>query len=220
MPEAERLELQDRITASDEEGHDPVSALMPYLQHESSPLAVALASVSFATLMPLEDGDEMTGPRTLVRMAAHADDDGARIGLLAGLLQLGDTRVLPLLASVWDVLEPGSRAAMAALPSPSRLAFAASVQFWLGALEAGEPAAADALVRIAREAEPARVLDVRRKFPAHAADDRDEIAVLDDVSIPEYGARIAPRLDALGPGHVLAGRLAEVREAWGLSPAR
>ena len=170
--------------------------------------------------MPLEDGDEMTGPRTLVRMAAHADDDGARIGLLSGLLQLGDRRVLPLLASVWDVLEPESRSAMAALPSPSKLAFAASVEFWLGALEAGEPAAADALVRLAREAEPPRVLDVLRKFPAHAADDRDEISVLDNMSITEYGARMAPRLAALGAEHVLAGRLADVRAAWGVGEAR
>ena len=219
VPESERLELQDRVTMSVEEGHVPVSALLPFLQHESSPVAVALAAVSFATLMPLEDGDEMTGPRTLVRMAAHADDDGARIGLLSGLLQLGDRRVLPLLASVWDVLEPESRVAMAALPSPSKLAFASSVEFWLGALEAGEPAAADALVRIAREAEPPRVLDVRRKFPAHAADDRDEISVLDDVSIEGYGARMAPRLAALGAEHVLAGRLADVRAAWGIADA-
>lgn len=213
--EAERLELQDRVVSAVEEGHVPVAALSPFLQHESSPVAVALAAVSFATLMPLEDGDEMTGPRTLVRMAAHADDDGARVGMIAGLLQLGDARVLPLLAPVWEALEPEAREKLAALPSPSKLVFAATVEFWLRAFEAGDARAADALVRLAREAEPPRVLALECKFPANAADDRDEITVLDDRSLAGQGALMAPRLAALLSAHaVLATHVTAVREAW------
>lgn len=217
VDEAERLELQDRVVSAVEEGRVPVAALAPFLQHESSPVAASLAAVSFATLMPLENGDEMTGPRTLVRLASHADDDGARVGLLAGLLQLGDARVLPLAAPVWEALEPESRARLASLPSPSKLVFAAAVEFWMRAFEAGEPAAADALVRLAREAEPPRVLALERKFPANAADDRDEITVLDDRSIAEQGALLAPRLAALPAEHPVVARVPDVRAAWQIS---
>lgn len=212
--EAERLELQDRVVSAVEAGHVPVAALLPFLQHEASPVAAGLAAVSFATLMPLEDGDEMTGPRTLVRLAAHADDEGARVGLLAGLLQLGDARVLPLAAPVWDALEPESRVRLSALPSASKLVFAATVEFWMRALEAGEIAAADALVRLAREADPPRVLALERKFPANAADDRDEITVLDDRSLEAQGALLAPRLAAIAPGHPAFARVPDVRAAW------
>ncbi|MFN8587001.1 MAG: hypothetical protein U0704_04290 [Candidatus Eisenbacteria bacterium] len=220
VDEAERLELQDRIVSAVEEGHVPVAALAPFLQHEPAPVAVALAAVSFATLMPLEDGDELTGPRTLMRMASHADDEGARVGLLAGLLQLGDARVLPLLAPVWDALEPESRVRLATLPSPSKLVFAATVEFWMRALEAGEGCAADALVRLAREAEPPRVLALERKFPANAPDDRDEITVLDDRSLAEQGALLAPRLAALPADHPAAARRDELRAAWEIGEAR
>lgn len=217
--EEERLELQDRVTQAVEEGHVPVIALLPFVQHEPSPVAVALAAVSFATLMPLEGGDEMTGPRTLVRMASHADDDGTRVGLLGGLLQLGDARVLPLLAEAWQSLEGEARARLAVLPAPSRLVFASTVEFWLAALEAGESAAAEALVRLPREAEPARVLDVERKFPANAPDDRDEISVITDRDVAAHGSRIEGRLRAIPAGHPAASRMGEVLAAWGLAPA-
>lgn len=218
--EDDRLELQDRVASAVEDGHVPVLALLPFLQHEPSPVAVALAAVSFATLMPLEAGDEMTGPRTLVRMAAHADDDGTRVGLLGGLLQLGDARVTALLAETWEALEGEARARLAVLPAPSRLAFASTVEFWLAALEAGEVVAAEALLRLPREAEPPRVLDVERKFPANVRDDRDEISVITDRAIEEYGERIEPRLRALGAEHPAAGRVSELLAAWGLGSSR
>jgi hypothetical protein len=219
----ERMELLDRVTAAVEEGETPVLALLPFLQHEPDPGAVALAGVAFATLAPLDRGDEMSGPRAIVRMAELAEDDGTRTGLLGSLLQLGDRRVLPLVREGWRALPPAARVLLAGLRSPSSLAYASVVEFWLEALDDDDDtvadAAADALARVPAEADPPRVLDVRRKFPANAPDERDEIEITADETLAQHAARIEPRLHELLRRGGAAGRLARVRAAWGLPAA-
>jgi hypothetical protein len=214
---ADRLELLDRVIASVEEG-TPVSALLPFLQHEPDPDAVSLAAQSFATLAPAEGGDELAGPRALVRMAEHAEDEGTKAGLLAGLLQLGDRRLLPLLLAGWASLPPGARERLAAMKPASPMLFAGTPEFWLGALEHAEgdetARIAGVLAALPASAEPHRVLDVRRKLPANAPDDREEIEVLADVSIAAYAERLAPRLRAAAERAGDAG--AALRAAWGL----
>ena len=217
---AERLELLDRVTAAVEEGETPVLALLPFLQHELDPAAVALAATAFATLAPLDGGDELSGPRALVRMAELAEDDRTRAGLLGALLQLGDRRVLPLVREGWRALPPAARACLGSLRAPSPLAFASVVEFWLEALADEDPAAADvaalALARVPAEADPPRVLDVHRKFPANAPDQRDEITIVADETLAQHAARIEPRLRELETRTGAAVRLAAVRSAWGL----
>ena len=44
---------------------------------------VTLAATAYATLSPLEHDDPLSGPRTVLRMAEHAEDEGTRVGLLA-----------------------------------------------------------------------------------------------------------------------------------------
>src|SRR6187549_690532 len=78
--EPDRLELLDRVAGAVEEGGTPVIALLPFLLHEPSPGAVAVAAETFASLVPLEKGDEMTGPRTLLRLLEHAEEEGTRVG--------------------------------------------------------------------------------------------------------------------------------------------
>lgn len=220
--EAERLELLERVSAAVEAGGASVLALLPFLQHEPSPAGVAPAALAFATLMPLTGGDEMTGPRTLVRMAEDAEAEGTCVGLLGGLLQLGDARVSPLVRPVWRQLTSAARVRLAQLRAPSQVVFASVVEFWLEALEDADEATftavASALQRLPAEAEPRRVLDVVRKFPAHAADDRDEIVILADRSIAEQGSRMAARLRDLASRENAPKRLPEVMRAWGIPP--
>jgi hypothetical protein len=219
----ERLELLDRVTAAVEEGETPVLALLPFLQHEPEPEAVALAGVAFATLAPLDRDDEMSGPRALVRMAELADDEGTQAGLLGALLQLGDRRVLPLAREGWRALPGAARVRLAELRAPSPLAFASVVEFWLEALDDADAAvaaaAAGALARMPAEAVPPRVLDVRRKFPANARDDRDEIEIVADETLAQHAARIDGRLRELAARDGAAARIARVRTAWGLPAA-
>ena len=214
----ERMELLERVTSAVEENGTPVAALLPFLQHDPDPGIVTLAAGAFATLAPLEEGEPLTGPNLALRMAEHAEDEGTRVGLVAGVLELGDRRALPALLAAWDALAPAARERLAGLRPASPLAFAAVAEFWLAALERSAPAdrgaPAAALARLAREADPRRVLDVRRKFPAHANDERETIEIVDDAPLEEFGRRMADRLAAVADG----AELAAVRAAWGLDP--
>jgi hypothetical protein len=219
--EADRLELLDRVAGTVEEGETPVIALLPFLLHEPLPGGVAVAAETFASLVPLENGDEMTGPRTLLRLLEHAEEEGTRVGLAAALMRFGDRRLRSLLEEAWRRLDPPARVRLAQLPGASRVVFAATVEFWLACLEDADlevfAAVAAELARLPRDADPPRVLDVRRKFPANARDDRDEIALEGDWSLADYAAVIAPALRDLARRENEPRRMSAVLEAWGLA---
>jgi len=220
--ETERIELLDRVVEAVEQGGTSVIALLPFLQHEPAPAAVAVAAVSLASLMPLAGGDELTGPRTLLRMAEHADDEGTRVGIASGLLQLGDRRTLPQARATWQLLSGEGRRRLVATRSASRPLFASTIEFWLDALEDADPATfaavADLFARLPAEAEPKRVLDVERKFPANAPDGRDEITIVHDWSLADYAQELAPRLHDLARRENEPRRLHELIAGWGLAP--
>ena len=216
----ERVELLDRVAAAVEEGGSPVLALLPFLLHEPEPEAVAVAAETFASLVPLEDGDELTGPRELLALLEHAEEEGTRVGLAAALLRFGDRRLRPLVDEAWRRLDAPARVRRAELRGAGNVLFAATVEFWLDALEDAPPdvfaAVTSLLGRMPHEADPPRVLDVRRKFPANAPDDRDEITILSDVPVADFAAVVGPRTQALvNRGHDL-GRLVDASYPWRL----
>lgn len=219
--EGERLELLDRVAAAVEQGGTPVLALLPFLLHEPSPGAVAVAGETFASLVPLEGGDPLTGPATLLRLLEHAEDEGTRVGLAAALLRFGDRRLRGLLDAAWRRLDPPARVRLAELRGPSPVVFAATVEFWLACLEDADDAVfaavAGTLARLPREADPPRVLDVTRKFPANAPDERDEIAIAGDWPLAGYGGRLAPALRDLARRENAPHRMPEVLAAWGVA---
>lgn len=215
---AERVELLDRVAAAVEEGGSPVLALLPFLLHEPEPEAVAVAAETFASLVPLEDGDELTGPRELLALLEHAEEEGTRVGLAAALLRFGDRRLRPLVDEAWRRLDAPARVRLAGLRGAGNVLFAATVEFWLDALEDATPevfaATTGLLGRMPREADPPRVLDVRRKFPANAPDDRDEITILGDVPVANYAAVVGPRTQALVNRGFDRDRLAGASAPW------
>lgn len=219
--EPDRIELLDRVAAAVEEGGTTVLALLPFLLHEPAPEAVAVAAETFAALMPLEGGDESTGPRTLLRLLEHAEDEGTRVGLAAALLRFGDRRLRPLLDEAWRRLDPPARVRLAEMRGASRVLFAVAVEFWIACLEDGDDAVfaavATTLARLPREADPPRVLDARRKFPANAPDDRDEIAIEGDWPLEEFAARISPALRDLARRENEPRRMPAVLAAWGVA---
>lgn len=219
--EADRIELLDRVAAAVEQGGTTVLALLPFLLHEPSPEAVAVAAETFASLMPIEDGDEATGPRTLLRLLEHAEDEGTRVGLAAALARFGDRRLRPLLDEAWRRLDTPARVRLAGLRGASRVVFAATVEFWLDCLEDADDtvfaAVASALARLPAEADPPRVLEVRRKFPANAPDDRDEITLAGDWPVAEFGARLGPRMRDLARRENEPRRMPAVLEAWAVT---
>jgi hypothetical protein len=212
----DRMELLDRVTESVETGATSVLALMPFLQHEPDPAVVQSAAVAFAAHMPLEADDPMTGARTIAALVPHADEGAVRAGLVAGLLALGDLRVLPHLRGLWRHLGTEDRAALAEQALPA--ACAATVEFlldWLADDGEDDPSVPRAMLERLPRQGGGRVLDLRRRFPAHRDDDTPEIEVVGEWSAAEYGRRMHERLAAL-PSHLALGA---VRHAWGLEGA-
>ena len=75
--------------------------------------------MEMALLLPLEEGDALTGPRYVRSLWNEVGGDDARAGMIAGLLQLGDERLAPLRR--WRVGELESRGAETlALARPGR----------------------------------------------------------------------------------------------------
>lgn len=216
---AERNELLDRVTQAVATGATNILALLPFLQHETSVAILSRAAQSFATLMPLTGGDEMTGPRTLAGMLEHADSPAVQAGLVTGLLQLGDRRVLAPLQGAWHQLEPEARALVLQLETP--FAYASLVEWLVAWLEDADaqsrPDIAGLLVRLPGMGR-GRVLDVTRKFPENAADERPEIAVTGEWSVREFAARLEPRLRSLAAREAAPHLIPAVLSAWGLVP--
>ncbi len=218
----ERLELLERVGEAVHGGATSVLAMLPFLQRESDPHVAQMAAVSFASLMPLTDDDPMTGPRTLRTLFNHSEDEAVRIGLLAGLLALGDRRVAPLLPSAWASLSPEGQVTLTQAPQP--FVSALWVEFLVDALVAApgaSPAAAAVVARLKllpNEGE-ARVLDLERKFPETAPDERPEIALLGEWSVEDYGARIADRVRHAAAESERAWDVEELFRVWGIGSA-
>ena len=216
---AERLELLERVGEAVQGGATSVLAMLPFLQRESEPHVAQMAAVSFASLMPLTDDDPMTGPRTLRTLFNHSEDEAVRIGLLAGLLALGDRRVAPLLPSAWASLSPEGQVALTQAPQP--FVSALWVDFLVDALVAApgaSPAAAALAARLQRlpnEGE-SRVLDLERKFPENAPDERPEIALLGEWSVEDYGTRIADRVRHAAAVPERVWEVGELFRVWGI----
>ena len=211
----QRLDLLERVAEAVASSSTTVLALMPFLQHEPDAGIVQTAALTFAAHMPLSGGDPMTGPRTVAALVPHADDDQVRVGLIAGLLALGDRRVLPELRGLWRHLEPAGREALTRQSLP--FACASTVEFlldWLeDADEEGFAVAAAMLAKLPADS-GGRVLDLRRRFPAHVDSEEPEIEVVGEWSTPEFGARIAPRLRDLERRENEPRVLPAVRAAW------
>ncbi len=214
---AERMELLERVIEAVESSSTSVLALMPFLQHEPDAAIVQSAALAFAAHMPLAEGDPMTGPKTIAALVPHADDDAVRVGLIAGLLALGDRRVLPVARGLWRHLEPAGRESLTRQALP--FACASTVEFlldWLeDADEEGFGVAAAMLARLPVDG-GGRVLDLKRPFPAHMNGDEAEIEVVGEWSAVEYGARIASRLADLERRENEPRVLPTVRAAWGV----
>lgn len=214
----DRMELLDRVSEAVEAGSTTVLALMPFLQHEPDASIVQSAALAFAAHMPLTAGDPMTGPRTIAALVPHADDDAVRVGLISGLLALGDRRVLPVLRGLWRHLGPEAREALTRQSLP--FACASTVEFlldWLeDADEEGFGIAAAMLARIPADGN-GRVLDLKRRFPANLDGDEIGIEVVGEWTAADFGARIAPRLADLERRENEPRVLPAVRAAWSVA---
>lgn len=190
---------------------------------ETEHALIASAALDVALAMTPEDGDPLTGPRTLRDMAALEEcPDHTRAGLLSGLLWLGDRRTTPLLERCWELLTPQGQSRLAF--THSGFMFSNTVSFLLGWLDAcaaandwkGFTVVAAGLQLAARTSD--RVVDVQRRFPVWQEDGTPPIVALTEWSVPEFGRSIEAHLHRLRAQEPPPGILHLTQRAWGISP--
>jgi len=212
----DRLALVEQVVGAVRSGATSVLALLPVLQREQDAGVARAAALAFATLLPAEGGDTLSGPRALRALLDHAEPDGVRAGLVGALLALGDRRARPLLDGAWRALTPAAAAALLALPRTwaSRL----EAEWLLDWMEDAQPATfaaiAGSLARLA-SAGNGRVMELERELPASA--DGDAVTILGEWTVRELGETLAPRWRDLARRANAPDAMRDVFAAWGVA---
>jgi hypothetical protein len=173
--------------------------LMMFLVADTDPGIRSSAALSLSVLFDPQDGDELAGPRFVIRtLARHENGNPGQGAALGGVLLLGDKRIMPLLAEVWDDLSEKAQLEMTA--AKSGFVSEGVVEFWLDRLEDGcsESVFGSAVAAIAKMPAIAQVpfvLDVERLLPAYAGG--EPMKLLRRTSFADYLEEIRPRLEAL-----------------------
>jgi hypothetical protein len=173
--------------------------LMMFLAADTDPGIRSSAALSLAVLFDPAGGDELAGPRFVIQTLVHHDGGAPGQGeALGGVLLLGDKRVMPLLAAVWNELPEESQLKMTA--AKSGFVSEGVVEFWLDRLEAGcsEAVFGSAVAAIAKMpviTQIPYVLDMVRLLPAYAGG--EPMKLLRRTRFADYLEEIRPRLEAL-----------------------
>ena len=173
--------------------------LMMFLAADTDPGIRSSAALSLSVLFAPEDGDELAGPRFVIHTLVNHDGGAAGQGAaLGGVLLLGDKRIMPLLAEVWDELSEEAQLEMTA--AKSGFVSEGVIEFWLDRLEAGcsEAVFGSAVAAIAKMpviAQVPYVLDMERLLPAYAGG--EPMKLLRQTLFADYLEEMRPRLEAL-----------------------
>jgi len=170
-----------------------------FLAADNNPGIRSSAALSLSVLFGPEDGDELAGPRFVIHTLVHHDGGAPGQGAaLGGVLLLGDKRIMPLLAEVWDQLSEETQLGITA--AKSGFVTEAMVEFWLDRLEEGcsESVFGSAVAAIAKMpviSQVPLVVDVERLLPAYAGG--EPMKLLRRTSFADYLEEIRLRLEAL-----------------------
>lgn len=217
----ERLDLLLQLAELAERRVTGLGCLQPFLSADEDPAVISTASLNLAVLIPLVDGDPLTGPREVLRFTEGADTDATYAGILQGILLLGDRRILPLLDRCWEPLGPEGRRIL--LHSWSGFVYASTIDFLLSWLESataeseyGSIAGVLASYPLRKDAFPF-VADVERKFPANGPGKGPCVRQLGRWTFEEYGKIIAPRVKAIAAAETGERVIPKVLGAWRIS---
>jgi len=215
-----RLEVLSWLAERVEGFEAGLSSLLPFLCADEEPAVISTAALHLALLVPQRKGDPLTGPKDVLGFLEGSDTDNTRVGILQGVLLIGDRSILPLLDRCWEGLGREGRRCLA--HSWSGFVYASTIEFLLGWLERtddeadyGSIAAALVLCTVRQKNSPF-VLDVERKFPANGDGDAPPVRFLNQWTFEEYGKIIAPRLRAIGEAETGEKVIPGVLEAWGI----
>jgi hypothetical protein len=206
---ARRQQLLTRMTTFLSNGQQHRSiALLCFISADPDGQITSGAALDLAMVMMPDKGDPLTGPKFVAFHGCGgvrakfgkpgSDDEG---DVAAGLLLLGDMRLLTLLEEIWERLTPEGRRRM--VQRRSNLVSALMVEFLLRRLEADKAeeyfgelgAALHNLPEIAAQLPISAVMDIRRNFGLPAG--KEPMELLGRETLAEAFARIRPRLEAL-----------------------
>lgn len=218
----QRKILFSRLDDAVIEGLGTADTFLPIIYVEPNIGLVSSASMSFIQLHPVKDGDPLTGSKTLREMIdalqrfPKPDEflellrcrqkfdrllppfSARKVGMLQGLLLLGDRRALPLVDRCWRDLADAEQ--MALTKVHSGFVYATLVDFFLGWISEASDyilgGVATTLLRMP-SMNYSRVIDVERSFPATGPNGGKPIRLLGDWAFPEYYNQIESRLAAL-----------------------
>lgn len=226
---ARRQALLSRMTEFVSDGRqNRYLALLCFVSADSDGQIISGAALDIAMVMPIDAGDPLTGPRHVAthscgllraKLGGPASDDEGHAA--AGLLLLGDMRLLPMLEEIWERLSPTARIRM--VLRRSNLASALAVEFLLRRLEAdkeeeyhGELGAfLFNLPEIASNQPINALLDIRRNFGLPAG--QEPMELVGKETMAEAFARIEPRLKALVVRESEPKVLASTYAAWAMA---
>ena len=203
-----RQQLLTRMTEYISEGHQHRHiALLCFISADTDGQITSGAALDLAMVTPPDKGDPLTGPKFVAfhgcggvraKLGKPGSDDEGDVA--AGLLLLGDMRLLPLLEEIWERLTPEGRRRM--VQRRSNLVSALIIEFLLRRLEADKEeeyfgelgAALHNLPAIAAKQPINAVLDIRRNFGLPPG--KEPMELLSHEDIPTAFARFRPRLQA------------------------
>jgi hypothetical protein len=223
LPVADRDDLLVAVNEAVESGLASVNAFLPFLMTDPDIRVVSTAALNLASLMPLKDGDPLTGPKYLLSdIVALPNPEIVRAGALVGLLLLGDRRVTRLLDRCWQSLAADGRYHLS--HANSGWTYASTVEFFLDWLEDTEARGDEAefglvAAAISNARNGARcplVLDVERTFPINARGSELAIRAVAEWSFEAFGEQISARLAALYFRESRPTILDTVMEVWGI----
>jgi len=204
-----RQRLLTRMTQFIIDGHrERYVALLCFITVDTSDQIISGAALDLAMIIPYEPKDPLAGPKYVaehrcggvrLKLGTSASDEEGDAA--AGLLLLGDMRLMPLLEEIWERLTPEGRRRM--IKRRNNIASLLNVEFLLRRLEADKAeeyfgelgAALNNLPGIAAGQPVNAILDIRRNFGL--PDAQVPMLVFGQESIAEAFARIRPRLEAL-----------------------
>jgi hypothetical protein len=219
----QRLEVLVELVDGVERFEVGTASLLPFLCADEETSVISTAALHLALLLPLRDGDPLTGPKYIVSGLDSCDTENSLVGNLQGVLLLGDRRILPLLDRCWERLGREGRRLLA--HSWSGFVYASTIDFLLGWLEVTDDErdygsiAAALVLCTARQKNSPFVLDVERKFPANSEEDGPPVRFLHQWTFEEYGKIIAPRLKAIAAAETGEKVMPKVLAAWGIDDA-
>ena len=196
----ERLELLTEFCGMTEErqgeGH---MGIMMFLAADNTYAVCSSAALSLSVLFDPKDQGELAGPSFVVNSVVNRNNDPLTQGAsLAGVLLLGDRRLLPLLQEAWNQIE--EEAQLEITNAKASLASEGLVEFWLFVLESGCSesifgSTVAALAKMPAITKVPFVVEIQRLFPAYAGG--EPMMILRQTSFSDYLNQIRPRLEAL-----------------------